>query len=48
MYALELFKELEPKEIVGELIKQPNFFELIDWNNTIDEVEKNRLKEKRN
>lgn len=46
MFVLELFKELNSKDIVNELARQPNFFELIDWNNTIDEAEKNRLKEK--
>lgn len=46
MYALELFKNCDSKSIVESLTSVPNFFELIDWNNTIDENEKNRLKAK--
>ena len=38
MYAIELFKELNSLDIVNELTKDPSFFELIDWDNTIDDI----------
>lgn len=46
MYAIELFKELNSLDIVNELTKDPSFFELIDWDNTIDDIEKTRRKNK--
>lgn len=45
MRAIELFKELKAENIVEELIKDPDFFDIINIDNTIDNNEKNRRKE---
>ena len=45
MRVIELFKELKAENIVEELIKDPDFFDIININNTIDDNEKNRRKE---
>lgn len=40
MYVIDLFKELNTKEIVNRLCEFPNFFQEIEWNNQLSNMEK--------
>lgn len=45
MYLYEMLNEFTDVEITNEICKLPYFFDMIDLDNTIDEIEKNRRKD---
>lgn len=44
MFVYEFFKTLNYEKIIETMCSFPGFFEMIDWDNTIDENEKNKRK----
>lgn len=45
MYVIDLLKKINPVNVVEILTSFPDFFDMIDWNNTISDEEKEKIKQ---